>query len=117
MRTAVECRVGEVPVWIFGPHRMLELVLDIEQPHPDCSADDGNRQMYKQERPNADPPHHAGNDKCDRAIGRHGADPGRPAFPHQAKWKPLPQDEKITWTDAEHDDRMTVQAIAEPAPA
>ena len=59
----------------FQTSRVLELVLDVEQPHPDRATEDGDRQMHEQERPDADPPHHAGNDERDRAVGRHGAHP------------------------------------------
>src|SRR6516165_8769042 len=82
---------------------MLELMLHVEQPHPNYAGDNGNRQMYEQERPYADPPHHARHDKRDRAVGCHGADPGKQAFPRQAKWQAMAQDEQIDGTDAKHD--------------
>ena len=56
-------------------------------------------------------------DSRDGGIGRHGAEPGLPAAAHQAHRQPMLQNEQIGRTDAEHDDRMPVQAIPQPAPS
>ena len=49
---------------------------------------------------------------CDREIGRHGAEPGLPAAAEQPDRQPVPQDKQIGGTDAEHDERVPVRAIA-----
>src|ERR1700753_325752 len=116
MRTAVERGIGKSPIPGFGPDRMLELMFNIEQPHHDGSANGGYRQMHKQEWSNTDPPRQPSDDERNYTIGSHSADPRHPAITHQAEWKPVSQQKKITRTNPEHNNRMTVQAVTEPAP-
>ena len=117
MGAAVKRRDRQAPIPVIRPDGMLELVLHVEQPHADRSGDQRDRQMQQQERPHADPPHHAADDERDRAIGRHGADPRRPTFPHQAQGQAVAQDEQIDRANTEHDDGIAVEPISEPAPA
>ena len=50
----------------------------------------------------------------DREIGRHGAEPGPPAAAHQADRQPVLEQEQIGRAEAEHHQRMAVEAIAQP---
>ena len=45
VRASVECGLNEVPIPAFGPRRVFELVLDKEQPHPNGTSDEGNREV------------------------------------------------------------------------
>ena len=56
-------------------------------------------------------------DARDSGVGGHGAEPRLPAAAHQAHRQPMLQKEQVGGADAEHDDRVPVQAIPEPAPS
>ena len=58
----------------------------------------------------ADEPDQHRDDQRDRGVGRHGAEPWLPAGAHQPDRQPLLQDEQIGRPDAEHHDRMPVDA-------
>ena len=117
IRAAVQRGLVQIPVLVVGPHGVLELVLDVEQPHADRGRQQHDRQMHQQERSDADQPHQRGDDDRDRQVGAHGAEPRLPAAAHQSERQPVPQDEKIGRPDTEHHRRMAIQPIAQPAPA
>jgi hypothetical protein len=73
--------------------------------------------MHEQECPKAGQPYHRGDESSDCDVGRHGAEPWLPTAAHEADRQSMPQDEKIDWADAEHDDRMAVDAVAQPTPS
>src|SRR5882672_10092267 len=73
--------------------------------------------MHEQERPKAGQPYHRGDESRDCDVGRHGAEPRLPTAAHVADGQSIPQDEKIDWADAKHDDWMAVDAVAQPAPS
>ena len=52
----------------------------------------------------------------DRQVGRHGAGPRPPARAHRPDRQAILQKEDIGGTEAEHHQRMAVQAIAQPSP-
>ena len=79
------------------PNRILELVLDIEQPNPDRAREKHDGQMHEQERPDADQPYHGRDESRDRDVGRHGAEPGLPTAAHEANWQSMLHDEQIGW--------------------
>src|SRR5579863_1547340 len=84
MRTAAQCSFMDVPGLIVSPKRIFELVLHIEQPDPERSADEHDRQLHKQKRADAD---HANDDGCEEPnseIRRHGTQPRLPTVAHQA---------------------------------
>src|SRR6266511_6388173 len=114
MRAAVERRRVQVPGPILGPERALELMLDVEQPDPDGSSKKRNWEVHQQEWPNADEPYHDGDQSRDRSVRRHGAEPGLAAPAHHADRQPVPQDEQISGTKAEHDNGVPIQAISKP---
>ena len=51
---------------------------------------------------------------CD--VGRHDDKPGPPAAAEQPNRQPVLQEKQIGGTDAEHDERVSVRAIAKSAP-
>ena len=104
------------PLAVMCPKRPLELVLNVEQPHPDRARQQGDRQMHEQKRSDANQPYQRGDDKRDGAIRRHSAEPGFPTAAHKSERHPLAQHEQIGGSDAEHDQWMSVDAIAKPAP-
>ena len=63
-----------------------------------------------------DQPYHCGDESRDGDVGRHGAEPGLPTAAHDAEWQPVLHNEQIGWADAEHDDRMTIDTIAQADP-
>ena len=117
MRAAVERRRVQVPGPILGPERALELMLDVEQSDPDGSSKKRNWKVHQQEWPNADEPYHDGDQSRDRSVRRHGAEPGLAAPAHHADRQPVPQDEQISGTKAEHDNGVPIQAISKPTPS
>ena len=72
--------------------------------------------MDQQECLDADQPDQHRGGEADRDIGRHGAEPRAPARAHEADGQPMLQEKQIGGTDAEHDQRMPVQPIAQPGP-
>jgi hypothetical protein len=116
MRTAVQRRLVKSPVLLMGPEGAFKLVLDVEHPTPDRARHNQDRYVDAQEGPNTDESHHRRRQKRDRRVRRHGAEPGMPVSMQLAKRQPLPHDEKIGGPQNEHDERMAIQAIAEPTP-
>src|SRR5260370_41844276 len=100
MRAAVERRRVQVPGPIVGPERVLELMLDVEQPHPDGSSKKRNWEVHQQEWPNADEPYHDGDKNRDRRVRRHSAEPGLPAPARRADRPQVMIDVQIRWTKA-----------------
>ena len=117
IRTAMQRGFVKTPGLITGPGRVLELVLDIEQPHADRRRQNHDRQMHQQEGPDADQPDHRGDENRDGSIRTHRTQPGRPAVTHLPYRQPMPQDEQIHRTYAEHHDRMPIEAIKHLAPS
>jgi hypothetical protein len=103
VRTAMQRGFVKTPGLIEEPGRVLELVLDIEQPDADRCSQNHDRQMHQQNR--------------DGGVGTHRTQPGRPAVSHHPDRQPMPQDEQIGRTYAEHHDRMPIQAIRYLAPS
>src|SRR3984893_7775392 len=58
--TAMQRGFVKTPGLIEGPGRVLELVLDIEQPDADRCSQNHDRQMHQQERSDADQPDYRG---------------------------------------------------------
>lgn len=81
----------QVPVLIAFPRRMLELMLNVEQPNADRCRENRSRKMHEQKRLDADQPCKCSHDGDNREIGRHCADPGLPTGAHQADREPLLQ--------------------------
>src|SRR6185437_1586986 len=83
MRTAVNGSVTKAPRLSSSPKRILELVLHVEQPHPQRGADEHDRQVHEQERDQAHRVYHA--DRCEknREVCRHRAQPRLPTCAHQ----------------------------------
>src|SRR5262245_23305770 len=105
MRAAVERRRVQVPGPILDPERALELI-------PNGSSKKRNWEVHQQEWPNADEPYHEGDQSRDRSVRRHGAEPGLAAPAHHADRQPVPQDEQISGTKAEHGNGMPIQTIS-----
>ena len=72
--------------------------------------------MHEQERSDPDEPDEHGSNKRNRAIGRHGADPGSPAVAQHANRQALAQNEQINRADDKHHYWMPVKAVAKAAP-
>jgi hypothetical protein len=51
-----ESRFVEAPIAIVSPKRTLELMLNVEEPHSDRSADDRDRSLDKKKRTHPHPP-------------------------------------------------------------
>src|SRR5258708_10213693 len=117
MRAAVERRRVRVPGPILGPERALELMLDVEQRGCEGRSKKRNWEVDQQEWPNADEQYHDGDQSRDRSVRRHGAEPGLAAHAHHGDRQAVPQDEQISGTNAEHDNRVPIQAISKPTPS
>jgi hypothetical protein len=114
---AVKRRLLQVPFSVADPYGMLELVLDLEQPNTERGREHQDWQMHEQERTDADQPHHGGDDSRDASIGRHRAQPRLPAAAHEADRQAMLHEKQIGRADAEHNDRMPVDAVAKAAPS
>jgi hypothetical protein len=116
VRAAVQGVGVQVPVRVLFPGRLLELVLHVEQPHAERRGEQDDGKLDEQECPDADEPDQRRGEQRNREVGRHGAEPGLPPGAHQPERQPVLQQEQVGRTDAEHDQRMPVQAIADPSP-
>src|ERR1700730_1504556 len=115
-RAATKRRHVQVPVPLMRPNGILELVLDIEQPDPDRGRKQHDWHMHEQKRPGADQPYHCGDESRDGGVGSHCTQPELPIAAHETDWQAVPHNEQIRWTEAEHDDRMTIDTVAQPTP-
>ena len=106
----------QVPVPVARPARLLELVLDVEHPDADRGGEQHDRQMHQQERLDADQPDQQGDDRARSPDWSPWCWPTAASRAHQADRQAMLQDEEIGRADAEHHQRMAVQAIAQPAP-
>jgi len=95
---------------------MFELMLDEEQPDTDRCGDQQDRQVDQQEGFQADQPDQQTGHQRDRQVVGHRAEPRQPAVAHQADRQPMLQEEQVGWSEAEHDQWMAVETVAQPAP-
>jgi len=115
--TAMQRGLVKTPGLFTGPGRVLELMLNIEQPDTDRRRQNHDRQVHQQEWPDSDQPDHRGYQNRDGGVRTHCTQPWRPAVTHHPDRQPMPQDEQIGGTYAEHHDRMPIQAIKHLAPS
>src|SRR5579863_975863 len=92
-------------------------MLDIEEPNPRRRAEEDNRQVHDEERQEADSPNQEGDRGENPGVGRHRADPGRRALPHEAEGKAVLEYEEKRRAEAEHHEGMAIEPIANPPPA
>ncbi|CAK7255767.1 protein of unknown function [Shinella sp. WSC3-e] len=114
VRGAVHGRVLERPLRRPRPIGVFELVLDEEQPDACRSGKEHDRQMDDEKRNRADRPDKKGGECCDGGIRCHRRNPWQGAGSHHAERQTLLEEKEPRGTDAEHDDRMPVKAVAEP---
>jgi len=58
VRAAVKRGFVKAPIAVVRPKRVLELMLDIEEPHRDRAADRHDRRLHEKEGPEANQPDH-----------------------------------------------------------
>lgn len=97
--------------------RIFKLVLDIKQPDAGRSGKQHDRQVDQQERDHSDRPYEECCESDDHGICGHRRNPWQRAGFHHAERQPLLEEEEPGGADTEHDQRMPVQAVAEPSPA
>jgi hypothetical protein len=73
--------------------------------------------LHEQKTLKADERTQGRNHRHNRGIGGHGARPGLPALAHLSDRKPVLQKEEIGGANAEHDEGMAVETVANPSPA
>src|SRR3984957_10768234 len=73
--------------------------------------------MHEQKRNDPDQPYHGGNDSRDGGVGGHNAKPRLPTGTHETEWQPVLNDEQKSRTQAEQDDRVSINAITKPTPS
>src|SRR3982750_4085008 len=101
IRASVQRGVLLDPSSIAFPERVLELVLDIEQPDPDRGGKQHDRKMHDEEGLDAEKTEEPPRDECNRGVGRHGTEPRLPSGAEQANRKPLLQDKEERRADPE----------------
>jgi len=111
VRAAVQRSVVKIPGLVVGPVRVLELVLDVEQPDTNRRRQNNDRQMHKQERPIADQLDHRDDENREGDVRAHRAQPGFPAATHHPDRQSVLQDEQIWGTGAKHHEGMSIQTI------
>ena len=113
----MESRALKIPVGVIRPVRIVELVLNEEKPHARCGAQQGDGNVHKQEGPDANRPHHQARSEGDAKVGRHCADPGTPTGTHQASGDSMADQEQVGRPQAEHNERVAIETVANPPPA
>ena len=113
VRTPMKRRFVKAPIAIVGPKRILELMLDIEEPHGDRGADDNHWTLHKEKRPDPHHPDHHSDNSGDRRVGSHCAEPGLTTRAHEANRKAVVQHKQIGRNHPEHDKRTSVKPIDE----
>ena len=115
VRAAVQGGLVQCPVPVFGPNRLFELVLDVEQPHADrgCQQDDWD--LYEQKRADADQPDEGGGQDREGCIGCHGTKPGTPV--EELPGGKIVHEKEISRSDAEQYKRVTVKSVGQASPA
>ena len=93
MRTAAKRGFVKAPIAVVRPKRVLELMLDLEEPHRDRAANHHDRVLHETEGPQADKPDHQLRQPRDRRVGSHRAEPGLDSRAHCAKRKAVVQHE------------------------
>ena len=93
VRTPVKCSFVKAPIAVVRPKRVLELMLDLEEPHRDRAANHHDRTLHEKEGPKADQPDHQPRQPRDRRVGPHRAEPGLDSSAHSAKRKAVVQHE------------------------
>src|SRR5258708_39091782 len=116
VRATIQGGLMSGPLAVMRPKRPLELVLNVEEPHPDRARQQGDWQMHEQKRSDADEPYQRSDDKRDGAIRRHGAQPGFPTAAHKSDRQPLAQHEQIGGADAEPGPGLSAKGKSEPTP-
>jgi hypothetical protein len=66
----------KAPIRIARPKRLLELILDIEEPYRERGADHHDRALHEQKGPKADKPDHQPRQPRNRRVRSHRAEPG-----------------------------------------
>ena len=92
-------------------------MLNVEQPDPERSADQHDRHLHEEERPETGSPNRDRRGQDNGEVGRHGAQPRLPARAHQPDRQAVLQEKQIGRTETEHHQRMPVGPVAQPAPA
>jgi len=116
MRTAVKGSLMYVPSLSASPKRVLELVLNIEQPDPERSADQRDRQMHEQEWTYTHDPDRNSCYQQNGEVRRHRAQPGLPTAAHQSDRQAVLQEKEVSGPETKHHQRMAVHAVSQPAP-
>jgi len=106
-------RLGQAPIRFARPARVLELVLHVEQPDADGRGEHKDRPWIIRNAPGRRATS-ARRRPTRFRIGRHRRIPRRPARAHQAQWRAMLHQEQVGRPDAEHHDRMAIEAVAEP---
>ena len=68
---SLERRFVKAPVAVVSPKRILELMLDIEEPYGDRGAYDHHRRLHEKKWPDPHQPDQHRRDAGDRRIGSH----------------------------------------------
>mmetsp|Transcript_6990 Transcript_6990/g.12203 ORF Transcript_6990/g.12203 Transcript_6990/m.12203 type:complete len:312 (+) Transcript_6990:150-1085(+) len=109
---AVKGRVLHGPIAVTIPDRILELVLDIEQPHADDRREEYGGQENEQHDIQPAEPEQATDNGCNRKIGALRADPVAPAPAHDTDGQAVLQEEGVERHDAEKEQRVAHEAVA-----
>ena len=106
----------QVPALVALPHRVLKLMLHVEQPDAGRGGEKQSRKVHEQERLDADKPCERSDDDGNREIGCHRTGPGLPTIAHEADREPLLQKKQIGRSDPEHDQRVAVKTVFQTTP-
>src|SRR2546430_294294 len=116
MRAAVQGGLMQVPALVVLPRRVLELMLNVEQPYAGRGGEQYDGKMHEQERLDADDPCECSDDEGNREIGRHCTGPRQPAIAHEADRDPVLQEKQVGRSNTEHDQRVAVKTVFQTTP-
>ena len=116
MRRPLKCGIVNLPRLALGPMGFLELVLHIEQPHPDGRANHQRRDIDQHQGHHPAQPQNQRHRHGDKGVGPHRRYPIAPARRHQPDRQTVLQDEQKAWPQHEQHHRMPVQPIPQPPP-
>ncbi len=113
VRTALKCGLGVAPVIGALPVRVLELVLDVEQPDSGRAGEHRRRQPHEQQAVESDEPPQSGADDEQSEVGAEHAvaHPG----PLGPRGDPGSDHHREDRADAEHHERVAHHAVSETA--
>src|SRR5918995_4980736 len=112
VRAPAQCRIRVAPALATLPVDVLELMLDVEQPHACRAGEDRAWHLDEQPLLPADEPADRAQQHCEEEVGDDHAPPLARA--HRARPQTRPQHQRPQRPGPKHDERVAEETVAEP---